>query len=147
MTCHDVTLLRWAATSCGAGAALWRAGDWAQAAQLRGHKREVTQLAFSSCAGDAETETGDTETEAITCSYDRVILWSVAQLAARKVSRCQCTVKHHKRIRDFAWMQVEICRNTARISTPCPEIEFRKEKFDPRPPFCTPGVHSFSQRE
>ena len=67
---------------------LWRAGDWAQAAQLRGHKREVTQLAFSSCAGDAET--GDTETEAITCSYDRVILWSVAQLVARKVSRCQC---------------------------------------------------------
>ena len=65
---------------------LWRAGDWAQAAQLRGHKREVTQLAFSSCAGDAETG----ETEAITCSYDRVILWSVAQLAARKVSRCQC---------------------------------------------------------
>ena len=69
---------------------LWRAGDWAQAAQLRGHKREVTQLAFSSCAGDAETETGDTEPEAITCSYDRVILWSVAQLVARKVSRCQC---------------------------------------------------------
>ena len=90
MTCHDVTLLRWAATSCGAGAVLWRAGDWTQAAQLRGHKREVTQLAFSSCAGDAETETGDTEPEAITCSYDRVILWSVAQLVARKVSRCQC---------------------------------------------------------
>ena len=88
--CHDVTLLRWAATSCGAGAVLWRAGDWTQAAQLRGHKREVTQLAFSSCAGDAETETGDTEPEAITCSYDRVILWSVAQLVAKKVSRCQC---------------------------------------------------------
>ena len=84
--CHDVTLLRWAATGCGAGAVLWRAGDWAQAAQLRGHKREVTQLAFSSCAGDAETA----ETEAITCSYDRVILWSVAQLVARKVSWWQC---------------------------------------------------------
>ena len=92
--CHDVTLLRWAATSCGAGAVLWRAGDWTQAAQLRGHKREVTQLAFSSCAG-AETETGDTEPEAITCSYDRVILWSVAQLAARKVSRCQCGARVH----------------------------------------------------
>ena len=38
--------------------------------------------------------------------------------------RGHCTVKHHKRIRDFAWMQVEICRNTARISAPCPEIEF-----------------------
>ena len=63
------------------------------------------------------------------------------------IETCQCTVKHHKRIGDFAWMQVEICRNTARISAPCPEIEFRKEKFDPRPPFCTPGVHSFSQRE
>ena len=93
--CHDVTLLRWAATSCGAGAVLWRAGDWTQAAQLRGHKREVTQLAFSSCAGDAETETGDTEPEAITCSYDRVILWSVAQLVAKKVSRCQCGARVH----------------------------------------------------
>ena len=80
-----VTLLRWAATSCGAGAVLWRAGDWAQAAQLRGHKREVTQLAFSSCPGDAEA--ADTETEVISCSYDRVILWSVARLVAKKVTR------------------------------------------------------------
>ena len=95
MTPRDVsrvTLLRWAATSCGAGAVLWRAGDWAEAAQLRGHKREVTQLGFSSCPGDAETaetaETAnDTETEVITCSYDRVILWSVARLVAKKVTR------------------------------------------------------------
>ena len=91
MTPRDVsrvTLLRWAATSCGAGAVLWRAGDWAEAAQLRGHKREVTQLGFSSCPGDAEAgETGDTETEVISCSYDRVILWSVARLVAKKVTR------------------------------------------------------------
>ena len=81
-------------------------------------------------------------------SFTQFWIYEVAdEVTSAFLTRWHCTVRHHKRIGDFAWMQVEICRNTARISAPCPEIEFRKEKFDPRPPFCTPGVHSFSQRE
>ena len=65
--------------------------------------------------------------------------------AAAAANPTQCTVKHHKRIGDFAWMQVETCRMKARISALCPEIEFQKEKFDPRSPFRRTGDQSFRQ--
>ena len=56
-----------------------------QLSVLRGHKREVSQIDFNRGwgYGVCNEDTGEHE-ELITCSYDRVILWSVHQLLQTK---------------------------------------------------------------
>ena len=73
-------------TTCANAAVLWqsstdlRGQNPTQLSVLRGHKREVSQVDFNRGQG------GDEEEELITCSYDRVILWSVHQLLQTKAS-------------------------------------------------------------
>ena len=52
---------------------------------LVGHKKDVGQLDFNQAIDIDEND--PTNEEIITCSFDRVILWSVKQLCNKKVSR------------------------------------------------------------
>ena len=81
--------LRYLVTTCANAAVLWqsstelRGQNPTQLSVLRGHKREVSQVDFNRGQGGDEEEE---QRELITCSYDRVILWSVHQLLQTKAS-------------------------------------------------------------